>query len=192
MKKLGKLLLIVVLSISTLNGATGIKIFDLKEQVFDELSKNTINTYKVKNALVKLKLLYHDKGYFGDADRGETYISIKPDKKLTNWVLDEDYWILNVNEERTIKFISTNSTIINLTFKGQYIYINDFKYSFNAMNRIHNIKIVKNNKILNLYINGIKIYATQTKFDKLDEIEQYLYSGNGHDGLYGYKLWEIK
>ena len=196
MKKLIKLLLVVAISISALNGANGVKVFDLKEQIFDDLEATQIQTYKVENALVKLKLEYKQKGYFNTSNKGSSYVYIKSDKELKNWLIDEDMWIFtSILEPRTIKIYSNNNKIFTISFKGTSIEINDFKYIIKARNMPYNIKIVKLNNIIKLYIDEIQVYATQTKFDKFIKMEQTLFAttnGDGCDDLYNLKLWEIK
>jgi len=194
MKNLVKLLLLVVFSVNVVYAVDGSKIFDIKEQIFDDLDGGKIKTYKVKNALIKLKLEYRDGGFYNSSTKGNSFIYIKPDKKTTNWMLDEDIWVLGkINEARTIKFYSLNNKLFTITIKGSYLYVNDFKYLIKERSQF-GIKVVKLNNIIKIYIDNVKIYATDTKFTKLVKIEQTLFAQNkegGSDDIHNLKIWEL-
>lgn len=212
MKKLGKLLLLVVLSISALNAVEFEKVFGLKDQEFAEVSDKKLNKYKVNDNLIvslqlsKIEELDGYRHYSKNGGNNKGYINgefITP--KLKNWTFIEDIDLaMGYGGRDTIllKFIDESGFDLTSTIKLR----NGTVYTGNICSGDkcleirrgrYTIRVTFINNKFTFKINDTLLYSSKKRFGKLKKFEQILYSDGDlsdepFDNLIDITLSEVK
>ncbi len=200
MKRLGKLLLLAVLSVIVLNGSTVEKVFGLKDQEFTEVSKDKLNRYKVNDNLIVSMQLVNNNGngyyYSGNKPAGGLFQIKLLKHGLKNWIINENMTFSCTSKtDSYLRFIDNNGLSIDIKFKNYNILIDGKKINDNGSNNKKTIlKVLFVNNKLSIYENDKKIYTESKRFSNLIRIEQ-IFNEHGQDYrdiLYDFILSEIK
>ena len=211
MNILGRLFLLITLSVGVLNASEISKVFSLQDQEFADVTSNKLQKYKInENLILSMKMSKVDylDGYQGlskpskyNSSNFLKAVFINP--YLKNWVYNEaitlnmgDSYFYREKNPSSLKFYDENGMVLSLNFKAGKICAGDKCLSSGFKGyRAFNIKIVNVNGTITFSVNDKKIYSSKKRFSKLKSIEHtfFAYTSDGiSDTLADFTLSEIK
>lgn len=204
MKRLGKLLLLAILSVSMLNASEVSKVFSLKDNNYGDVTSTKTNKYQInKNLILSLKLDKTDEldGYMYRYNSKSGYngglleLNIF-NKKIKNWVFTENIFLNRDDSDakRFLTFVDNTGIELPIYFTYKITKVSDKSLNTNSSDDNIKLKVLYVNNTLSVYYNDNKIYSNKKRFSNLKYIRQnFYYEGSGDkDILIDLTLSEIK
>lgn len=187
MKILGRLLLLAVLSVSALNGATINKVFGLKDKSYAEVTSKKLNKYKISdNFIFGMTMSKVDKydGYKGTLING-----MFKNHKLKNWVFVEKAFMKGSNQQLTFTDENGLNLTIDVVYSHDGICAGDQCFKGIAKRKLVEMKVLFTNNTYKVYVNDKKLYSSKKRFGTLKSFSQTFHK---EDVLIDISLSEIK
>lgn len=194
MKRLTKLILTVLLTVSSLN-AGGLLVDSSAQDYANTLKGEHINSkYKINDSIVvETNLRKSTKGSYYYIESGITgFYNIEVNKPVKNWSFNEDviyqsYYSnsSSTDKKRYIKFTSNNGSNIILAFYQKGFTVNDKEFKADIDDEQININVKKLDNTISILINGQKVYTDSLeKFGNLRLIDTSIINFQEQSSIY--------